>query len=761
MLPRLSACLIVENAAGSLSRCLLALKDWADQVVVLDRGSTDDTVAIAESFGTDVYHCPEHDDAAAARNAAATYATGDWILALDADEALLVEDAEAFRAALADPSQSGYVVRVMLEGPDGACFETPEVRLFRRDPRLRFRGRLHAQVSSALADHRLRVGALPGVSLRRSQRPSTPETLARGLRLAELDAAERPHAPDAWLALATSHSAAGDDQEALAVFEQLQDLVARTGESDAVAFERARSLAALYTRLERPQDAESVLDAGLECLPDSPALRFERARLREGRGELQGAIADLLACLQGCQAHALYPGSPDLAAQAQAQLSRLVAQAPELAGKLAADQEAELRARLTNAPRQPGLWLELGFRLFQQARSQEALQAILQAIELDAGLVPAFHLLGMMLDQAGYSDYAGKAFAASLVLEPNHPMALSCLEACRGKSAEQALDPELGARIERLLARIHVRLSACLIVKNEAEKLPRCLASLKDHVDEIVVVDTGSDDETVAIAESFGARVHHFAWCDDFSAARNAALEQATGDWILAIDADEELRVDDAEGLRRALRNRTCGGYLVTLHNLGDAGIFSTNLLLRLFQRHERIRYANRLHEHVTDAINALGWPVAEIGGIEIMHDGYRIAPEAYKDKVARNRRIVRAAAEAEPDHPQLWFELGRLLEDDAPDEALTAFERVERLLEAGATLSPAVYPTYVTAYQRLLRGAGRAAEALALLHAALKRYPGHAELHYERGVLRAQLGELTAARLDFVACLTPNAYIG
>jgi glycosyltransferase involved in cell wall biosynthesis len=84
-------------------------------------------------------------------------------------------------------------------------------------------------------------------------------------------------------------------------------------------------------------------------------------------------------------------------------------------------------------------------------------------------------------------------------------------------------------------------LSFCTIVKNESANLARCLESVRPFVDEMVVVDTGSTDDTVAIAQSYGATVHSFSWCDNFAVARNYACSQVSGDWILVLDADEEL----------------------------------------------------------------------------------------------------------------------------------------------------------------------------------------------------------------------------
>ena len=88
----------------------------------------------------------------------------------------------------------------------------------------------------------------------------------------------------------------------------------------------------------------------------------------------------------------------------------------------------------------------------------------------------------------------------------------------------------------------HVTISACMIVKNAEELLPQCLESVKDVVDEIIVVDTGSTDKSIEIAESYGAKMYHHPWENDFSKHRNQSIGYATGDWILWIDADEAVK---------------------------------------------------------------------------------------------------------------------------------------------------------------------------------------------------------------------------
>ena len=100
-----------------------------------------------------------------------------------------------------------------------------------------------------------------------------------------------------------------------------------------------------------------------------------------------------------------------------------------------------------------------------------------------------------------------------------------------------------------------MQISSCLIVKNEAENIARCLESIKSISDEIIVVDTGSTDNTVEIAKSYGARIYFYEWDNNFSNARNFALEKATGDWIIFLDADEYFEENTPKELKNVLKH--------------------------------------------------------------------------------------------------------------------------------------------------------------------------------------------------------------
>lgn len=191
-----------------------------------------------------------------------------------------------------------------------------------------------------------------------------------------------------------------------------------------------------------------------------------------------------------------------------------------------------------------------------------------------------------------------------------------------------------------------MRLSACLIARDEGSNLPRCLASLRGVVDEICLLDTGSRDRTVEIARDFGAKVGFRAWDQDFSAARNACLELASGDWILQVDADEEIDPASVSGLRQELESSPpCR--LVEVVLLDGTSHPGTVLLPRLFRRDDRIRYRRAVHESVLDSLADARLPPPVPSALRLVHHGYRPETVEALGKRERNLTILRAARDS------------------------------------------------------------------------------------------------------------------
>jgi tetratricopeptide (TPR) repeat protein len=242
-----------------------------------------------------------------------------------------------------------------------------------------------------------------------------------------------------------------------------------------------------------------------------------------------------------------------------------------------------------------------------------------------------------------------------------------------------------------------------LIVKNEAARLPRCLASLRGVADEVVVVDTGSDDETVAVASQFGARVLRFEWRDDFALARNFALEAATSDWLLSIDADEWLSPGAARPLSRAISRPGAKAVKITLLNHLDGGRRDKELLTRVFRRDPRVRFRGRIHEQVSESLaewvtTAEEWP--EAPEVVIEHDGYKKSVVVERQKDARNRRLLALAVGENPEDVYLRYKLSREL------QGAEGLAHLERTLEALLAMSPEALRARPWAEQALINGA-------------------------------------------------------
>lgn len=192
-----------------------------------------------------------------------------------------------------------------------------------------------------------------------------------------------------------------------------------------------------------------------------------------------------------------------------------------------------------------------------------------------------------------------------------------------------------------------MKLSACYIVKNEERVLQASMESLAESVDEFIVVDTGSQDSTLRIAGRFGADVSYFPWQDDFSGPRNAAIERATGDWIVFLDADEFLSAETRRNLRTFLGKlspESVDGLAVPLRNIDtDHGnrLLLDSFALRIFPRREELRFCGRIHEELRKG----GRPLSHIlqllpQELQIIHTGY--SNEIAGKKAARNLRLLR-----------------------------------------------------------------------------------------------------------------------
>ena len=284
-------------------------------------------------------------------------------------------------------------------------------------------------------------------------------------------------------------------------------------------------------------------------------------------------------------------------------------------------------------------------------------------------------------------------------------------------------------------------LSLSMIVRDEAERLAACLRSVQGFVDEMVVVDTGSSDDTVAIAEGLGATVHRIDWPGDFAPARNQALQWVSGDWVLVLDADEQLRPEAREPLRQLMEQPELLLVNLLRQELGALQSPYSNVS-RLFRRHPAIRWSRAYHSLVDDSVAALlqrepHWRIADCSTPALLHDGYRPELLSAGNKAARLRAAMEAELLARPDDPYACAKLGSL--EVAEGQA----QRGIALLRRGLQHCPA--GAHPERYELLLH----------LAMAEAEREPAAAIALYRQALVTPLAPRLTlAARLNLAALL-------
>ena len=185
-------------------------------------------------------------------------------------------------------------------------------------------------------------------------------------------------------------------------------------------------------------------------------------------------------------------------------------------------------------------------------------------------------------------------------------------------------------------------LTLSMIVKNEEKYLKDCLESVKNIVDEIIIVDTGSTDKTIEIAKAYNSQIYCFDWIDDFSAARNYALSKSSGDWILYLDADERIAPSSKSILKKLTEQKENKAYYCTIKNVDEYRKRpSVMKYVRLFPNSDKIHFTGKIHEQIEPALNQNKIKI-EYSPIEIIHIGYNVSDNEFKAKAERNLNLLR-----------------------------------------------------------------------------------------------------------------------
>ncbi|MBR4642909.1 MAG: glycosyltransferase [Selenomonadaceae bacterium] len=268
-----------------------------------------------------------------------------------------------------------------------------------------------------------------------------------------------------------------------------------------------------------------------------------------------------------------------------------------------------------------------------------------------------------------------------------------------------------------------IKISACYMVKNAAQDLRLSLESVKNFVDEIIVVDTGSTDSTVEVAEEFGAKIFHEAWQDDFSAPRNVALREAAGDWIVFLDADEYFINGTAKNLRAVIKlaqKANVQGLSINWVNVDkDAGnkIINSGYVLRMFENAPNIHYVGKIHEDVFFGEEPLSRAQAPANLLTLYHTGYSTSINLAKAE--RNLKLLLEELETSDKPERVYAYLA-----DAY-YALKDWANVEKFarLDLAARKNPSNRPIRLL-IECLERDKSRFEECFEISKLAVERYP-------------------------------------
>lgn len=290
-----------------------------------------------------------------------------------------------------------------------------------------------------------------------------------------------------------------------------------------------------------------------------------------------------------------------------------------------------------------------------------------------------------------------------------------------------------------------IKISACYMVRDAEKDLRRSLESLAEYVDEIVVVDTGSVDNTVKVAEEFGAKIIHETWQNDFSTPRNIALREATGDWIVFLDADEYFVNDTAKNLQAAIKlaqrakQQGLSVHLVNVNADNDNEVINSIRLLRIFEHAPNIRYVGKIHEEVYRD----GKPLERAGVpndmLTVYHTGY--SASLSRSKAERNLKLLLEELETTDKPERIYSYIADCY------HALKDWANVEKFarLDLENRKNPSNRPARLL-IECLEKDPSRAEEYFEVAKLAVERYPKVPEFSAKLADCLAQKGDYRAA---------------
>jgi len=604
-LPTVSLCMIVRDEEKNLETCIHAVKPFIDEIIIVDTGSKDRTVEIAKRNGAKIFNFVWKDNFSAARNFAIQQASCDWILNLDADHLLDCSNKSQLKQQFKETKHFAFIVDERSVSDSGNRQTIEKLLLFKNHCNFQFKGIIHETPLKSIVNYakskkiKMPIGKFETCTIDHIERQNHSAKLQRNLPIL-LNAVEkeRDNFQYRFKLLLTLKS--------LGMFEEYNDMLLNT---------------VYKIEQKKPALTESIVGIwgqfGDWVIKDSNADDIDK----------------------------FYGTAKTINEKTKWNDIRLVWPYVKISifHKKYDKAIEDLQKCIMNgiAPEHVGLSIE------------ECITPVYQLIKLINDFKSGTDFIDIVCNLESLLEKSG--LSVEKVLKTINKNDKVLFDSIMEISSEESLYDfsEILNSVEN-----DVLISACMIIKDEEENLKRCLKSAKDIVDEIIVVDTGSTDKSIKVAESFNAKIIKHDWNDDFAEARNIALENATGDWILQLDADEELHPSTKKQIKNEMLNTAIDGVNVVIRNLqpkGEMVSYIDENQVRLFKNKPEYRFQNRINEQIVASIADTGGLFSE-SDIIINHYGFQSSSE---ERTKRNLSLLNNELKEHPQDPHLLFKLG------------------------------------------------------------------------------------------------------
>lgn len=292
-----------------------------------------------------------------------------------------------------------------------------------------------------------------------------------------------------------------------------------------------------------------------------------------------------------------------------------------------------------------------------------------------------------------------------------------------------------------------MRVSVCMIVRNEESNIIRALSSIPSNY-EVIVVDTGSKDHTVALARGQGAKVYSYEWCDDFAAARNAASALATGDYILVMDADEQLAPDAESVLQTYIYQYPSQAGAVSIENRIDHDV-KRHRMVRFFPNLPHYRFVGIVHEQLYDGDLPAQFVLMDL---TMQHYGYEASHYEEKQKAARYLPLYERHLGKFPNDGYMLYQMGKLF------YSLQDYDQAERYLQQGISQQERnrlYFPVMLVLLGYTLKEQGKVSQAEQLLQLYESDYLDFPDLPFLQGLLAMDTGKVHMIEQSYLKALS------